>query len=42
MVQQPWHHPYYQRLLEGTGSTKAIDLYMWELQVDKRSSGRSR
>jgi hypothetical protein len=37
MVKQPWHHPYYQDLLEGQGFAKAIDLYMWELQVDKRS-----
>jgi GNAT superfamily N-acetyltransferase len=37
MVKQPWHHPYYQDLLEGTGMEKAIDLYMWTLQVDKRS-----
>ena len=38
MVKQPWQHPYYQDLLEGAGFKKAIDLYMWELQVDKRSS----
>jgi GNAT superfamily N-acetyltransferase len=37
MVKQPWHHPYYQDLLEGAGLTKVIDLYMWTLQVDKRS-----
>jgi GNAT superfamily N-acetyltransferase len=37
MVKQPWHHPYYQDLLEGAGMEKAIDLYMWTLQVDKRS-----
>jgi GNAT superfamily N-acetyltransferase len=37
MVKQPWQHPYYQDLLEGTGMAKAIDLYMWDLQVDKRS-----
>jgi GNAT superfamily N-acetyltransferase len=38
MVKQPWQHPYYQDLLEARGLQKAIDLYMWELQVDKRSS----
>ena len=38
MVKQPWHHPYYQDLLEGAGLGKAIDLYMWDLQVDKRSA----
>src|SRR5437867_2277940 len=37
LVKQPWQHPYYQDLLEGAGMSKAIDLYMWELQVDKRS-----
>jgi GNAT superfamily N-acetyltransferase len=37
MIKQPWQHPYYQDLLEGAGMAKAIDLYMWTLQVDKRS-----
>jgi GNAT superfamily N-acetyltransferase len=37
MVKQPWQHPYYQDLVEGAGLSKAIDLYMWSLQVDKRS-----
>jgi hypothetical protein len=33
----PSHHPYYQRLLEqDIGMTKAMDLYMWSLYVDKR------
>jgi GNAT superfamily N-acetyltransferase len=32
----PWQHPYYQRLLEGAGLTKAMDTFMWELYVDKR------
>jgi len=31
-----WHHPYYQRLLEGYGLTKAMDLYMWDLKVQER------
>ena len=37
MVLQGWHHPYYQELLErdGPASTKAMDLYMWELRLDK-------
>jgi GNAT superfamily N-acetyltransferase len=38
MVKQPWQHPYYQDLLEGGGLQKAIDLFMWDLQVDKRST----
>jgi GNAT superfamily N-acetyltransferase len=33
----PWHHPYYQRLLEqGAGLEKAMDLYMWSLHVTGR------
>jgi len=33
-----WHHPYYPRLIEGAGLTKAMDLYMWTLEVAERSS----
>lgn len=32
----PWHHPYYQELLEGDGLAKAMDLYMWSLHVTGR------
>jgi len=33
----PWHHPYYQRLLEqDVGLQKAMDLYMWRLWVTER------
>ena len=32
----PWHHPYYQQLLEGAGMVKAMDLYMWSLHVTGR------
>jgi GNAT superfamily N-acetyltransferase len=33
----PWHHPYYQRMLEqDIGMEKAMDLYMWSLYVDTR------
>jgi GNAT superfamily N-acetyltransferase len=35
MVLQGWHHPYYLQLLEGYGLEKAMDLYMWELRLDK-------
>src|SRR5438270_2412045 len=31
-----WHHPYYPRLIEGAGFTKAMDLYMWDLNVTGR------
>jgi GNAT superfamily N-acetyltransferase len=36
MIHQPWHPPYYQRLLEEAGMTKAIDLLMWNLEVTER------
>jgi GNAT superfamily N-acetyltransferase len=32
-----WHHPYYQRLLEGAGVQKAMDLYKWHLQIEDRA-----
>jgi GNAT superfamily N-acetyltransferase len=38
MLKQPWHPPYYQRLIEGRGLTKAQDLLMWNLEVSDRSS----
>jgi len=36
MIKQPWHPPHYQRLAEGAGLTKAMDLLMWELQISDR------
>ena len=36
-VKQPWHPPYYQRLCEAAGLTKAMDLLMWELVIADRS-----
>ncbi len=33
-----WQHPYYPRLIEGAGLTKAMDLYMWTLEVSARSA----
>jgi GNAT superfamily N-acetyltransferase len=33
----PWHHPYYQRLIEqDAGMEKAMDLFMWSLHVTGR------
>jgi GNAT superfamily N-acetyltransferase len=32
-VKQPYHPRYYQPLLEGSGLAKAIDLFMWTLEV---------
>jgi len=37
MIRQPWHPPHYQRLIEGAGMTKAMDLLMWNLEVADRA-----
>ncbi len=39
MILEPWHPPYYQRLLEGHGLGKAIDLLMWELWFGQLKEG---
>ncbi len=36
MIRQPWHPPYYQRLCEGAGLEKAMDLYSWALEIGDR------
>lgn len=36
-IKQPWHPPYYQRLCEGAGLEKAMDLYSYALDVGDRS-----
>jgi GNAT superfamily N-acetyltransferase len=33
-----WHHPYYQRLMENAGMTKAMDLYKWNLEISDRET----
>jgi hypothetical protein len=33
LVLQGWHHPYYRGLLEDYGLGKAMDLYMWYLEL---------
>jgi GNAT superfamily N-acetyltransferase len=38
MIRQPWHPPYYARLCEEAGLEKAVDLFMWALDI----SGRDR
>jgi GNAT superfamily N-acetyltransferase len=38
MIKMPWHPPYYQRLCEEAGLTKAMDLLMWELDISDRES----
>ena len=40
MIRQPWHPPYYQRLCEDAGLTKAVDLLMYELEIGDRPSVR--
>jgi len=39
MILEPWHPPYYQRLLEGWGLTKAMDLLMWRLKLGELAEG---
>jgi GNAT superfamily N-acetyltransferase len=36
MIKQPYHPPYYQGLVEDAGLTKAMDLYMWNAEVENR------
>jgi GNAT superfamily N-acetyltransferase len=36
MIKMPWHPPYYERLCEEAGLTKAMDLLMWELDISDR------
>jgi hypothetical protein len=36
MIKQPWHPPYYQQRVEEAGLDKAIDLYMWALDISDR------
>jgi hypothetical protein len=37
MIKQPWHPSYYERRCEEAGLAKAIDLYMWELDISDRA-----
>jgi GNAT superfamily N-acetyltransferase len=37
MIKQPWHPPYYQARCEEAGLTKAVDLFMWELDIADRT-----
>ena len=36
LIRQPWQPPYYQRLCEGAGLEKAMDLYSWALDISDR------
>jgi GNAT superfamily N-acetyltransferase len=35
IVLQNWHHPYYRELLEGCGLEKEMDLYFWEIKLER-------
>ncbi|MFL5833513.1 MAG: hypothetical protein ACJ76B_05995 [Solirubrobacterales bacterium] len=39
MILEPWHPPYYQRLIEAEGLTKAMDVLMWELRMGQLKEG---
>jgi len=39
MILEPWHPPYYQRLIEAEGFTKAMDVLMWELRMGELKEG---
>ncbi len=39
MILEPWHPPYYSKLLERLGLSKAIDLLMWELWFGRLKAG---
>ena len=41
MILEPWHPPYYQRLIEAEGFAKAMDVLMWELQFGELKEGES-
>ena len=39
MILEPWHPPYYQRLIEAEGFAKAMDVLMWELHLGQLKEG---
>ena len=39
VILEPWHPPYYQRLIEAAGFGKAMDLLMWHLEMGKLHEG---
>jgi GNAT superfamily N-acetyltransferase len=39
MILEPWHPPYYQRLIEAAGFGKAMDVLMWELRMGELKEG---
>jgi GNAT superfamily N-acetyltransferase len=39
MILEPWHPPYYQRLIEAEGFGKTMDVLMWELRMGELKEG---
>jgi GNAT superfamily N-acetyltransferase len=39
LVLEPWHPPYYRRLLEALGMAKTMDLWMWRLAMGELKEG---
>jgi GNAT superfamily N-acetyltransferase len=39
MILEPWHPPYYHRLIEAEGFAKAMDVLMWELRMGELKEG---
>jgi hypothetical protein len=39
MILEPWHPPYYGRLIEAEGFAKAMDVLMWELRMGQLKEG---
>jgi GNAT superfamily N-acetyltransferase len=39
LVLEPWHPPYYRRLLEALGMAKTMDLWMWRLALGELKEG---
>ncbi|MHB8492865.1 MAG: N-acetyltransferase, partial [Solirubrobacteraceae bacterium] len=37
MIREPWHPPYYQQLVEGAEMQKAMDLFVWSIDVGDRA-----
>jgi GNAT superfamily N-acetyltransferase len=40
MILQPWNPPHYPEMLEEAGMAKAMDLFMWELEISDREKMR--
>jgi GNAT superfamily N-acetyltransferase len=39
LVLEPWHPPYYRKLLEGVGMVKTMDMWMWRLVLGELKQG---